>query len=74
MIWLAMVAAISIVAIDMNVLRRASRHEIIVYTTLVVLALGMSALVSWHLWADVDLIGPFDAMFRPLTNWLYNIL
>jgi hypothetical protein len=74
MIWTALVAAISIAAIDFNSLRRASRHEIAVYATLVVLALGMSALVSWHLWPNIHLIGPFDAMFRPLTNWLYNIL
>lgn len=74
MIWIALVSAFSIVAIDTNSLRHASRHEIAVYAALVVLALAMAALVSWYLWADVHLTAPFDAMFGPITKWLYKIL
>jgi hypothetical protein len=74
-IWIGLVTTVFIVAIDAtNSLRQASRHEIVVYVTLVVLALAMSALVTWHLWPDVNLIAPFDAMFGPVTRWLYKIL
>ncbi|CAM3947609.1 hypothetical protein [Alicyclobacillus pomorum] len=74
MIWLALVTVICIAAVDTNSLRQASRHEITVYAALVVLALAMSSLVSWHLWSDVHLIAPFDAMFGSMTKWLYEIL
>jgi hypothetical protein len=72
--WMAVVAAVSIAAIDFKLLRQAGRHEIAVYAVLVVLALAMSALVSWNLWPQVRLMAPFDAVFRPLTKWLYKIL
>jgi hypothetical protein len=73
-IGIALVTVICIAAIDTNSLRQASRHEIIVYAALVVLALAMSALVSWHLWSEVHLIAPIDAMFGSMTKWLYKIL
>jgi hypothetical protein len=73
-IWIALVGTVVIVAVDIKLLRQAKRHEITVYATLVVMGLAMSALVSWHLWPDVRLIAPFDAMFRPVTKWLYKIL
>jgi hypothetical protein len=73
-IWTALLGTVVIVAIDLKLLRQARRHEIALYATLVVMGLAMSAMVSWNLWPDVRLMAPFDAMFRPVTNWLYKIL
>jgi hypothetical protein len=73
-IWVALVSTVVIAAIDIKLLRQARRHEIAVYATLVVMGLAMSAMVSWNLWQDVHLMAPFDAMFRPVTKWLYKIL
>ncbi|MCL6442581.1 MAG: hypothetical protein K6T83_03820 [Alicyclobacillus sp.] len=74
MIWVALVAVVSVVAIDIKLLRNAKRHEIAVYIALVVPTLAMSSVVSWHLLPDVHLLEPFDAVFGPVTQWLYKIL
>ncbi|SFV08854.1 hypothetical protein SAMN05421543_14810 [Alicyclobacillus macrosporangiidus] len=74
MIWAALFTAVAIAILDKHALRRANRREVTVYWLLVMLAVAMSALVSWHLWPNVHLLAPFDAAFGPVTKWMYEII
>ncbi|MBX5437274.1 MAG: hypothetical protein IRZ33_08655 [Alicyclobacillaceae bacterium] len=74
MIWAALCTAVAVAILDKHALRRASRRELAVYWSLVMLAVAMSALVSWHLWPNVHLLAPFDATFGRVTKWMYEIL
>ncbi|WP_175511492.1 hypothetical protein [Alicyclobacillus macrosporangiidus] len=73
-IWVALFTVVTVAILDKHALRRANRREATVYWSLVMLAVAMSALVSWHLWPNLDLLAPFDATFGPVTKWIYEIL
>lgn len=74
MIWAALFTAVTVAILNKDALRRASRREAVVYWSLLMLAVGMSALVSWHLWPHLHLLAPFDATLGPVTKWIYKIL
>ncbi|MCL6632809.1 MAG: hypothetical protein K6T63_09260 [Alicyclobacillus herbarius] len=74
MIWVALFTAIAVAVLDRHALRRSCRREVGVYGSLMIATLAMSALVSWHLWPNLHLLAPFDAMFGPVTKWIYGIL
>ncbi|WP_206919733.1 hypothetical protein [Alicyclobacillus suci] len=74
MIWLALFTAFAVAVLDRHSLRQAARREVPVYWGLIFAALAMSASVSWHLWPNLHLLAPFEAMFGPVTKWMYKIL
>ncbi|WP_067617992.1 hypothetical protein [Alicyclobacillus acidiphilus] len=74
MTWLALVASASVVAIDWRSLRSAKRREIVLYIVLICMTLTMAVCLDIHLFHRIDLLSPVNALFRPLTEWLYRVL
>ncbi|EJY54793.1 hypothetical protein URH17368_2566 [Alicyclobacillus hesperidum URH17-3-68] len=74
MIWLSLVASLSMVVIDWSSLRTAKRREVVLYIGLIGISFGMAVGYEMHLFSKVHLLAPIDALFRPPTKWLYHIL
>ncbi|TDY43083.1 hypothetical protein C7445_11268 [Alicyclobacillus sacchari] len=74
MTWLALLSSASIIAIEWRSLRTASRRERTLYTLFVSAALLMAVSFDTHLLTGVHVLAPVDALFRPATEWLYQVL
>ncbi|QSO50252.1 hypothetical protein JZ785_14900 [Alicyclobacillus curvatus] len=72
MIWVALIFTVTIVGY--GIWQKVTLREWLLKITLLLFSLLGSGLVSWNLWPKLDLLFWVQAVFEPLTKWMYSIL
>ncbi len=65
---------ITVLATVYGVIIRMTVREWIVYGSLLVIALIASALITWHVWPNLQPLAWLYFLFQPPTKWFYRIL
>jgi uncharacterized membrane protein YhhN len=73
-IWVAFVFAAAILAQWWRDRQQLTVGVIVVGSVLLTMTLAFSAIVTWHLWPEIQPLRAVELVFEPPTRWLYSVL